>query len=51
MQWKGTYEVKEKVGENEYRIAIRGKVKTYHVNLLKLYFYRKNRGLENQGSS
>ena len=35
MQWKGPYSVEERTGSNYYRINVKGKVKTYHVNLLK----------------
>ena len=37
MQWKGPYSVEERIGSNDYRINVKGKVKTYHVNLLKRY--------------
>ena len=35
MQWKGPYVVKEKLGQNDYKIEVKGKIKTYHINLLK----------------
>ncbi|XP_033733588.1 uncharacterized protein LOC117322759 [Pecten maximus] len=37
MQWKGPFEVKEAIGQNNYRIQIKGKVKVYHANMLKKY--------------
>ena len=40
MQWKGPYTVKEKLGQNDYRIEVQGKTKTYHINLLKQYMER-----------
>ncbi|XP_077987486.1 uncharacterized protein LOC144442090 [Glandiceps talaboti] len=41
MQWQGPYKVKEVVGEMDYRIYVKGKVKIYHANLLKKYEERK----------
>ena len=41
MQWKGPYKVLEKTGVNDYRVSVKGKVRTYHVNLLKEYVVRK----------
>ncbi|KAL7647143.1 UNVERIFIED_CONTAM: hypothetical protein RMT77_002401 [Armadillidium vulgare] len=43
MQWKGPYEVIGKIGENNYHIKIGEKRKTYHANLLKRYFKRRER--------
>ncbi|XP_078492084.1 uncharacterized protein LOC144747728 [Ciona intestinalis] len=40
MQWKGPYKVKGKVGMNDYRVDVNGKVKLYHINLLKKYITR-----------
>ena len=42
MQWKGPYEVLEKVGELDYKIKIKGKVKVFHINMLKLYVERED---------
>ena len=41
MQWKGPYKVLERIGMNDYRVRVKGKVRTYHVNLLKEYVVRK----------
>ena len=41
MQWQGPFVVQEKVGEYDYRIMLNGKVKTYHVNMLKRYVERR----------
>ena len=41
MCWDGPFTVKERVGECDYRLEIRGKVKLYHANLLKRYVERK----------
>ena len=44
MQWKGPYQVEAKRSVNEYRIKVRGKSKTYHINLLKKYQERAKDG-------
>jgi hypothetical protein len=44
MQWKGPYEVESVVGENGYRVKVRGRCKTYHANLLKEYVQRSEGG-------
>ena len=42
MHWKGPYKMIEKIGMNDYRVrGVKGKVRTYHVNLLKEYVERK----------
>ena len=33
MLWKSPYEVLEKVGELDYKIKIKGKVKMFHIGL------------------
>ena len=43
MQWKGPLKVEEVVAVDDYRINVRGKVKTY-VNLRKKYFDRARKG-------
>ncbi|XP_043212021.1 uncharacterized protein LOC122376289 [Amphibalanus amphitrite] len=40
MQWQGPYSVQEKTNECDYRIIVNGKVKTYHINMLKRYMDR-----------
>ena len=40
MQWKGPFEVTEKVAEADYRIDINGKSKIFHANMLKSYVTR-----------
>ena len=46
-QWKGPYEVVEKVGPVDYRIRIRkGKEKVFHVNMLKQWFDRNDKSDE-----
>ncbi|XP_061176104.1 uncharacterized protein LOC133185059 [Saccostrea echinata] len=42
MQWKGPYEIIEKVGKIDYRINVNGKIKTFHANMLKLYIDRES---------
>jgi len=42
LAWRGPYKVVEKLGDVDYRVAIQpGKMKTYHINMLKRY-YRRN---------
>ena len=41
MQWKGPYPVTEVMRVNDYRVRMKGKVRTYHINLLKEYIARK----------
>ena len=41
MQWKGPYPVTEVMGVNDYQVRMKGKVRTYHINLLKEYIARK----------
>ena len=40
MQWKGPFEVVEPIGQNDYKILIYGKVRTFHANMLKKYVER-----------
>ena len=41
LAWQGPFPVVAKVGEVDYRVEVApGKVKTYHVNLLKRYYHR-----------
>lgn len=40
MQWKGPYNIVEKLGNVDYKIELKGKVKTFHANLLKKYVDR-----------
>lgn len=41
MQWKGPYEIQEKVGMCDYRINVHGQLKIYHANMLKEYIERE----------
>jgi hypothetical protein len=41
MQWRGPYDVNERVGETDYRVQVGDKVKIYHINLLKKYHSRE----------
>ena len=41
MQWKGPFKVVDKVGRYDYKVFINGKVKIFHVNLLKKYVSRE----------
>ena len=44
MAWRGPYKVVGTVGEVDYKTEINpaGKVKTYHISMLKRYFHREN---------
>ena len=37
IKWRGPYTVKEKIGENNYLVAMEGKDKVFHINM-KQYF-------------
>ena len=37
LQWKGPYKVIDVFGQDNYRVSVGGKIKSYHANLLKLY--------------
>ncbi|GFR87567.1 reverse transcriptase [Elysia marginata] len=41
MAWKGPYEVLDRVGPVDYGIAIKGKRRVYHANMLKYYTTRE----------
>ena len=40
MQWKGSFEIKGTNWGNNYQVEVNKEVKTYHVNMLKLYVER-----------
>ena len=42
IKWKGPFQVKRKLGRNDYCIDINGKEKTFHINMLKRYYVREN---------
>ena len=42
MQWQGPFEVVGRVARHNYKLQVRGKVKTYHANLMKKYVERVN---------
>ena len=42
LQWKGPYKVEECFGSNDYRIRVGSKLKTFHVNMLRLYKKRED---------
>jgi len=44
MQWKRPYKVIAKVGENDYRVMVGKKLKTFHANMLQLYCRREKEG-------
>ena len=51
MQWQGPYAVKQKVGRCDLRVDVNGKIKTYHVNLLKKYVERTPEGNVEQANA
>ena len=36
-QWKGPFEIKGTIWGNNYQVEVNKKVKTHHINMLKLY--------------
>lgn len=42
LQWKGPFNVIEKIGTLDYRIQVHDKTKVFHANMLKLYFDRSD---------
>ena len=45
LQWKGPYTVENQPHKYNYRIKINGKLRTYHVNMLRKYFRRDQTAL------
>lgn len=41
LQWKGPFKVLNKVGKNDYSVDIKGKPRTFHINMLKQYISRE----------
>ena len=49
LKWQGPYVVRDKVGEYDYRIEDdKGRVKTYHINMLKKYNERNVGGVDEE---
>jgi len=48
LQWKGPFEVIEKVREDDYKIQLTGRTKMFHANMLKKYFERDQEVSEEQ---
>ena len=42
MQWKGPYEIIQRMGDNGYKIFVGNKEKNYHANMLKKYYARED---------
>ena len=40
LQWKGPFSIKKKVNKVDYQVCMKGKLKTFHVNMLKKYIER-----------
>ena len=45
MQWKGPFRVTDQFNDCDYRIDVNGKIRSYHINLLKKYVERPNEEL------
>ena len=41
MKWKEPYMIESKMGDDDYRVYVNGKVKTYDVNILKKFYKRE----------
>ena len=41
LKWQGPYDIVKVMGHNNYRLKVGGQERTYHVNMLKEYFERK----------
>ena len=44
MQWQGPYKVVGTIGRCDYKILVKGKIKSFHANLLKKYVSRHEAG-------
>jgi len=42
LQWKGPFEIIEKVRGDDYRVQLVGRTKTFHANMLKKYWSREH---------
>ena len=42
MQWKGPFEISEKIGITDYRIRVGSNQKIYHINMMKQYLERSD---------
>jgi len=40
MQWRGSYEVIQRLRPMDYRVSLEGKIKTFHANMLRQYVER-----------
>ncbi|XP_071487443.1 uncharacterized protein [Diadema antillarum] len=54
MQWRGPFEIVQRIARDDYRLLVNGKERTYHANLLKRYIGREDEKVddlenENQG--
>jgi len=42
LSWRGPYKVVDNIGDVNYKVEIaQGKIKTYHINMPKRYYHRK----------
>ena len=51
LQWRGPYVVTKKVNQVDYIILVRGKEKTFHINMLKHYVHRDRGSVEGKVAS
>jgi len=42
LQWKGPFEILERVRGDDYRVQLVGRTKTFHANMLKKYWSREH---------
>jgi len=42
LQWRGPFIIRNKVGESDYGVEVDGKIRTYHIDILKRYFDRRS---------
>ena len=50
MQWKGLFTVVDKINPFDYKVSIKGKIKTYHGNMLQRYYRRHDNGDSEQAT-
>lgn len=50
MQWKGPFEVIERVGVTDYRVQLESGTKVFHINMLKQYFSSDSDNADNSKS-
>lgn len=51
VQWKGPFTIAHKLSDQDYRVEIKGKMKTFHANLLKRYIEREDAGPQDEDNA